>query len=602
MTVDMVAICSESHWGINCSLTCNSNCYNNECHPVTGSCSLGCIEGYQLPNCTLACDKVNYGRNCSLNCSVNCVNQECNATDGSCSCLAGYEGSTCQQRIGSSDSSTDSVGVIVGSVVAALVVIIIIFSIVIIWRRKRTPNYKKEFQDNGHHNIVVLDNLKDEQYTLTPKKIRINEEDKEQSNPYIEIPEDFAADTMMAVGSLNTYMKSKDAEFYKKQFERIPQAGNVTQDIGLSKENKHKNRYKNICPYDHSRVHLEINTDQNELDYINASYIRGFNDEVNFIATQGPQKSTISDFIRMLWEQRIDIVVMLTDLVEETKVKCEKYWPDSGKIRVGQIKVNLGSTQVFADYTIRKLELFKKGEASHSFTQFHFTSWPDKGVPSTQWSLVDVEQRVASIPTKRPIVVHCSAGVGRTGTFIALYNIMRQAEETGLVDFFKTVSKLREDRIFMVQTSSQYEFLHKAAQVAIACMKTTVHAHDFSDRLNVLERQHILGSTMLETEFNSLCAVVDRSEQNFQDEFNVYENESKNKIDSDYELEHETKTNAKNNFLFLPGYKQRDQHILTKIPSTSEEALTLWKFVVDYCVSLIVAFDIDLNSQCCVVV
>ncbi|KAK6991049.1 hypothetical protein BgiMline_014397, partial [Biomphalaria glabrata] len=85
--------------------------------------------------------------------------------------------------------------------------------------RKRTPNYKKEFQDNGHHNIVALDNLKDEQYTLTPKKIRINEEDKEQSNPYIEIPEDFAADTMMAVESLNTYMKSKDAEFYKKQFE-----------------------------------------------------------------------------------------------------------------------------------------------------------------------------------------------------------------------------------------------------------------------------------------------------------------------------------------------------------------------------------------------
>uniref|UniRef100_A0A2C9MA36 EGF-like domain-containing protein n=1 Tax=Biomphalaria glabrata TaxID=6526 RepID=A0A2C9MA36_BIOGL len=92
-------------------------------------------------------------------------------------------------------------------------------TIIIIWRRKRTPNYKKEFQDNGHHNIVVLDNVKDEQYTLTPKKIRISEVDKEQSNPYIELPEDFAADTMMAVGSLNTYMKSKDAEFYKKQFE-----------------------------------------------------------------------------------------------------------------------------------------------------------------------------------------------------------------------------------------------------------------------------------------------------------------------------------------------------------------------------------------------
>ncbi|KAI8773338.1 receptor-type tyrosine-protein phosphatase alpha, partial [Biomphalaria glabrata] len=589
---DCTEECLKSTWGINCSQSCSSHCVNNICMTTNGTCYGGCEAGYQLPDCTKPCNQSMYGQNCSFMCLSNCLNGTCNNVDGSCNCVAGSEGAACIQE---SQGPLESVGVIVGPIVAGIVVIIIIIAIVILWRRKRTAKSTRE--TNGHINLAVLNKSNNDLYKSSLDDVSKSEKEfTELNHPYSMIKDD-KMDSLIAIESLNSFIKSKNNDFYRTQFERIPAVTNVTQEIGLNKENKQKNRYKNICPYDHSRVHLKINTERNEMDYINASYIRGFNSEVKFIAAQGPQKATINDFIRMLWEQKVDVVVMLTDLVEGTKVKCEKYWPDTDKIQFGYIKVKLGSTQVFADYTIRKLELSKKGEVGHIFTQFHFTSWPDKGVPSTQWSLVDVEQRVTSIPTNKPIVVHCSAGVGRTGTFIALYNIMRQAEETGLVDFFKTVSKLREDRIFMVQTLSQYEFLHKAAQVAIACMRTTHIVQDLSDKLKILEEKNVFGKSKLEAEFEGLCAILEKHVDNVQDDTNVYENAQKNQLKGVYELEQDENVADTNSFLLLPGYKQRDQHVLAKIPKTSEDAAELWKFVSKYLVSHLVAFDADNDKE-----
>nr|KAI8754701.1 receptor-type tyrosine-protein phosphatase alpha-like [Biomphalaria glabrata] len=586
---DCTKECLKATWGINCSQRCSSHCVNNICMPANGTCYGGCEAGYQLPDCTKVCNESMYGQDCSFLCDLNCLNGICNNVDGSCNCVAGTEGDACIQE---SQGPSVSVGVIVGPIVAGIVVILIIIAIVILWRRTRTAKPRREL--NGHLNLAVLNK---DLYKSSPDDMSNAEKEFTELNHHYSMIKDDKMDTLIAIESLNSFIKSKNNDFYKTQFERIPAATNVTQEIGLNKENKQKNRYKNICPYDHSRVHLNINTERNEMDYINASYIRGFNSEVKFIAAQGPQKATINDFIRMLWEQKVDVVVMLTDLVEGTKVKCEKYWPDSDKMQFGYIKVKLGSTQVFADYTIRKLELSKKGEVGHIFTQFHFTSWPDKGVPSTQWSLVDVEQRVTSIPTNKPIVVHCSAGVGRTGTFIALYNIMRQAEETGLVDFFKTVSKLREDRIFMVQTLSQYEFLHKAAQVAIACMRTTHIVQDLSDKLKILEEKNVFGKSKLEVEFEGLCAILEKHVDNVQDDTNVYENAQKSQLKGVYELEQDENVADTNSFLLLPGYKQRDQHVLAKIPKTSEDAAELWKYVSKYLVSHLVAFDADNDKE-----
>uniref|UniRef100_A0A2C9KY42 Uncharacterized protein n=1 Tax=Biomphalaria glabrata TaxID=6526 RepID=A0A2C9KY42_BIOGL len=203
---------------------------------------------------------------------------------------------------------------------------------------------------------------------------------------------------------------------------------------------------------DHSRVHLLINTGKKEGDYINASYIRDNNDKVKFIASQGPNKAVLNDFIRMLWEQHVDIVVMLTNLVEEAKVKCEQYWPESGKVSYGDTKVQVIQAKTFADYTIRTIELNQYNGGTRILTQYHFTSWPDQSVPNSPWALVDLAMKVLAHPTTQPIVVHCSAGVGRTGTFIALHNVLKDAEETNRIDFYSTLIRLRQDRIFMIQT------------------------------------------------------------------------------------------------------------------------------------------------------
>ncbi|KAK6990661.1 receptor-type tyrosine-protein phosphatase alpha, partial [Biomphalaria glabrata] len=110
---------------------------------------------------------------------------------------------------------------------------------------------------------------------------------------------------------------------------------------------------------DHSRVCLKINIDSKEGDYINASYIKNYKGEIKFIASQGPNKVMIDDFIRMLWEQRTDVIAMLTRTVENGKIKCEQYWPEKGTLHFGKIKVKLLYTETFADFSIRKLELIK---------------------------------------------------------------------------------------------------------------------------------------------------------------------------------------------------------------------------------------------------
>ncbi|KAL3882800.1 hypothetical protein ACJMK2_029107 [Sinanodonta woodiana] len=224
-----------------------------------------------------------------------------------------------------------------------------------------------------------------------------------------------------------------------------------------------KNRYTNILPYDHSRVKLLPIEDEEGSDYINANYIQGYNSKREYIAAQGPLPSTRDDFWRMVWEQSAEIIVMLTKCTEKGRVKCDKYWPDVNEpVFHGELIVNVSSESTLGDYIIRVIQL-RLAQITKKVYHFSFLNWPDMGCPKAPAALLNF---VTSVRTyvkpnfQSPIVVHCSAGVGRTGTFIAIDHLMQQVRDYDEVDIFNLVYEMRNQRCNMVQTEDQYVYIH----------------------------------------------------------------------------------------------------------------------------------------------
>ncbi|XP_029418032.1 receptor-type tyrosine-protein phosphatase V-like [Nannospalax galili] len=227
-----------------------------------------------------------------------------------------------------------------------------------------------------------------------------------------------------------------------------------------------KNRYPHVLPYDHSRVRLAQLVGEPHSDYINANFIPGYSHPQEFIATQGPLKKTLEDFWRLVWEQQVHVIIMLTMGMENGRVLCENYWPgDSTPVTYGHITINLLAEKPEDEWTKREFQL-KHGtqQKQRQVKQLQFTTWPDHSVPETPSSLLTfvelVQEQVRATQGKGPILVHCSAGVGRTGTFVALLRLLQQIEEEQVVDVFNAVYTLRLHRPLMIQTPSQYIFLH----------------------------------------------------------------------------------------------------------------------------------------------
>ncbi|XP_078286526.1 receptor-type tyrosine-protein phosphatase H-like [Rhinoraja longicauda] len=231
-------------------------------------------------------------------------------------------------------------------------------------------------------------------------------------------------------------------------------------------DNKAKNRYTNIFPYDATRVKLAHQPDRSSSDYINASYMPGYRLNKAFIAAQGPLPNTVEDFWRMVWEQKTKVIVMLTNCVELNRVKCEHYWPKNlASCLYGDFAVNIISEEILPEWTVRKFNVKKtRYSEARTVTQFHFTSWPDHGVPKTTEKLLQFQRLVRDHLNKNRDglpVVHCSAGVGRTGTLLALDYVLQRMEKEAVVDVYGIVHNMRMNRPCMVQTENQYIFLHQ---------------------------------------------------------------------------------------------------------------------------------------------
>ncbi|KAF1643194.1 Receptor-type tyrosine-protein phosphatase eta, partial [Eudyptes chrysocome] len=284
---------------------------------------------------------------------------------------------------------------------------------------------------------------------------------------------------MIKVENFESYFKKQQADSncgFAEEYEELKPAG-VHQPKFAAElaENRGKNRYNNVLPYDISRVKLSDQSSATD-DYINASYMPGYNSKKAFIAAQGPLPDTVEDFWRMIWEKNIYSIVMLTKCVEQGRTKCEQYWPDKQSKSYGDIIVTMVSEIVLPEWTIRDFTVEKSNTPeSHTVHQFHFTSWPDHGVPEATDLLINFRHLVHEYSSQNPIdsptLVHCSAGVGRTGTFIAIDRLIQQIEMENTVDVYGVVYDLRMHRPLMVQTEDQYVFLNQCVMDIIRSQK-----------------------------------------------------------------------------------------------------------------------------------
>ncbi|XP_072373311.1 receptor-type tyrosine-protein phosphatase delta-like isoform X22 [Scyliorhinus torazame] len=355
---------------------------------------------------------------------------------------------------------------VVGPVLAVVFIICIVIAI-LLYKRKRTES------DSRKSSIPNSKELPSHHPTDPVELRRLNFQTPGMTNhPPIPISE--LADHIER-------LKANDNLKFSQEYESVDPGQQFTWEHSNMEVNKPKNRYANVIAYDHSRVLLSAIDGIPGSDYSNSNYIDGYRKQNAYIATQGPLPETFGDFWRMIWEQRSAIVVMMTKLEERSRVKCDQYWPSRGTETFGLIQVTLQDTVELATYCVRTLTLDKIGSSEkREVRQFQFTAWPDHGVPEHPTPFLAFLRRVKACnpPDAGPMVVHCSAGVGRTGCFIVIDAMLERIKHEKTVDIYGHVTLMRSQRNYMVQTEDQYIFIHDALLEAVTCGNTEVPARN----------------------------------------------------------------------------------------------------------------------------
>ncbi|XP_062618537.1 receptor-type tyrosine-protein phosphatase kappa-like isoform X1 [Saccostrea cucullata] len=404
--------------------------------------------------------------------------------------------------------------------------------------------------------------------------------------------------------------KINEAEGLKREYRLIPAGLTASCEIAKKTENKDKNRYGNIIAYDHSRVILKpVNGDIHD-DYTNANFIEGYKKPKAYIAAQGPTKSTMNDIWRMVWEEKSKTVIMLTNPTETGKKKCEQYWPDAGETKeYAGIKVKQVSIESLPDFSIRTFHIQKDGE-NRTIKQFHYTTWPDHGVPRFGHSLLLMRQKIRAYDplNNGPPIVHCSAGVGRTGTYIAVDVNLEEAKHEGIIDVHNFVQLMRTQRVNMVQTLEQYIFVYDVLLEALICGDTTISTSTYPEALSeMLEYDQSIGKSKLEEQYEVLNLISSTMEKEDTSAAlkpeNIFKNRDKNVVPANrcrpYLVTPVEDYNNYINAVFLNSYRRKDSFIVTQMPLPNT-AVDFWRMIYDqnsYCIVML--NEIEESDEMC---
>ncbi|XP_039548494.1 receptor-type tyrosine-protein phosphatase T isoform X19 [Pimephales promelas] len=406
-----------------------------------------------------------------------------------------------------------------------------------------------------------------------------------------------------------TQMKCGQGYGFKEEYEGLAEGQTAPWETAKKDENRNKNRYGNIIAYDHTRVRLQLLEGDPHSDYINANYIDGYHRPRHYIATQGPMQETVRDFWRMIWQENSASIVMVTNLVEVGRVKCVRYWPDETEV-YGDIKVTLIETEPLAEYVIRTFTVQKKGHHEiREIRQFHFTSWPDHGVPCYATGLLGFIRQVKFLnpPDAGPIVVHCSAGAGRTGCFIAVDIMLDMAESEGVVDIFNCIRELRSQRVNMVQTEEQYVFVHDAILEACLCGNTAIPVCEFrAIYYNISRLDPQTNSSQIKDEFQTLNIVTPRVRPEDCSVGLLPRNHDKNRsmdvlaVDRclPFLISVDGESSNYINAALMDSHKQPAAFIVTQHPLPNTVA-DFWRLVFDYnCSTIVMLNEMDAAQLC----
>uniref|UniRef100_A0A671UXP1 Receptor-type tyrosine-protein phosphatase epsilon n=1 Tax=Sparus aurata TaxID=8175 RepID=A0A671UXP1_SPAAU len=403
-----------------------------------------------------------------------------------------------------------------------------------------------------------------------------------------------------------------DGKLFREEFNSLPCYYHHGSFEEASREhNREKNRYPNILPYDHSRVVLSHLDGHLCSDYINASYIEGFKEKNKFIAAQGPKLETVADFWRMVWEQKTTTIVMLTNLKERKEDKCFQYWPEKGCWMYGNVRVAMEDFTVLVDYTIRKFCVQYQGSdgprAPRLVTQLHFTSWPDFGVPFSPIGMLKFLKKVKAVNPSYagPIVVHCSAGVGRTGTFIVIDSMIDMMHMEQRLDVFGFVSRIREQRCQLIQTDMQYSFIYQALLEYYLYGDTELDVCSLEGHLQRLHNTRAPHDRLgLEEEFRKLTNVRIMKEN--MRTGNLPANMKKNRVLQiiPYDFNRVILSVKRGqeftdyiNASFIDGYRQKDYFIATQGP-LSHTVEDFWRMVWEWrCHSIVMLTELKEREQ-----